>query len=181
MRLAWFARCLVWISARTLSGQKFCAGFLSPSWIPGLYNDQAMTISIHITVPNDPVTLPLDAVWTEIVTASLNKFSTKWWTYEGELVNRSQIDIKLKTWYLNPDKKLYFSTYPPPTLIYMSHCFNSALRPAAWESLLLEILQGDLVEHHLEVSGVFERISLPSFKQFYMTNTAHCKQETFLH
>jgi hypothetical protein len=33
-----------------------------------------------------------------------------------------------------PRKNIYFSTYPPPTLIHLSHCFTSESKPAAQKS-----------------------------------------------
>jgi hypothetical protein len=56
--------------------------------------------------------------------------------YEGESVNRSQIDIKLKTCDIRTweKKNIYFSTYLPPTLIHFSHRFTSVLKPAAQKS-----------------------------------------------
>jgi hypothetical protein len=51
--------------------------------------------------------------------------------YEGESVNRSQMDIKRKTLILELGKNIYFSTYPPLTLIHLSNRFTSASKPAA--------------------------------------------------
>jgi hypothetical protein len=51
--------------------------------------------------------------------------------YEGESVNRSQMDIKLRTCDIGTWKNIYFSTYPPSTLIYLSHRFTKASKPAA--------------------------------------------------
>jgi hypothetical protein len=48
--------------------------------------------------------------------------------YEGESVNRSQIDIKCKT------RDISTSTYLPSRLIHLSHRFTSALKPTAQKS-----------------------------------------------
>jgi hypothetical protein len=37
-------------------------------------------------------------------------------------------------WYSNLEKNIYISTYPPPTLIHLSHRFTSASKPAAQKS-----------------------------------------------
>jgi hypothetical protein len=46
----------------------------------------------------------------------------------------SQIDTKRKTYDIRTWQKKYFSTYPPPTLIPMSHRFTSVSEPAAYNS-----------------------------------------------
>jgi hypothetical protein len=46
--------------------------------------------------------------------------------YEGKSVNRSQVDIKHVIF--EPGNNIYFSTYPPPTLIHLR--FTSASNPA---------------------------------------------------
>jgi hypothetical protein len=51
--------------------------------------------------------------------------------YEGESVNRSQIDIKRETCDIRTWKAIYFSTYPPPTPIHLSRRFTSVPKPAA--------------------------------------------------
>jgi hypothetical protein len=51
--------------------------------------------------------------------------------YEEESVNRSQMDINRKYVAFELEKKIYFSTYPPLTLIHFSHRFTSASKPAA--------------------------------------------------
>jgi hypothetical protein len=57
--------------------------------------------------------------------------------YNEESVKRSQMDIKRKTCDMRTWKirNIYFSTYPPPTLIHLSHRFTSASKPAAEKSL----------------------------------------------
>jgi hypothetical protein len=56
---------------------------------------------------------------------------------ERERVNRSQMDIKRKTYDNRTWKNIYFSTYPPSTLIHLSHRFTSASKPAAQKSFWL--------------------------------------------
>jgi hypothetical protein len=52
-----------------------------------------------------------------------------------ESVNRSQMEIKRKTCDIqNWKKNIYFSTYPPPTLIRLSNRFTSASKPTAQKS-----------------------------------------------
>jgi hypothetical protein len=51
--------------------------------------------------------------------------------YERESVNRSQIVIKFKKYDIQTWKNIHFLTYPPPTLIHLSHRFTSALTPTA--------------------------------------------------
>jgi hypothetical protein len=56
--------------------------------------------------------------------------------YEGESVNRSQMDIKRKTHDIRTWKKknIYFSTYPPATLIHLSHSCKGASKTPAQKS-----------------------------------------------
>jgi hypothetical protein len=58
-------------------------------------------------------------------------------------------------------KNIYFSTYPPPTPIHLSHHFTSESNPAAQRNVC--------------------RVSAPSCEPLYMTNTSHRKQEIFLY
>jgi hypothetical protein len=48
-----------------------------------------------------------------------------------ELVNRSQMDININYVIFEPGKNIHFSTYPPPTLIHLSHRFINALKLAS--------------------------------------------------
>jgi hypothetical protein len=59
-------------------------------------------------------------------------------------------------------------------VILLSAQINSS--PAA-QFLLLQSQQGDLVEHHLRLLNVLERISQASFGPLYATNTSDRKQE----
>jgi hypothetical protein len=49
--------------------------------------------------------------------------------YEEESLNRSQMDINVKHVIFKPEENIYFSTYPPPTLIHLSHPFTSSSTP----------------------------------------------------
>jgi hypothetical protein len=58
--------------------------------------------------------------------------------YEGDSVKKSHMDIKREPCDIisNLEKTFYFPTYPPPTLIHLSHRFASESKPAARRSLL---------------------------------------------
>jgi hypothetical protein len=45
------------------------------------------------------------------------------------------MDIKRKTYDVRPGKNVYFSTYPPTTLIHLSHRFTRASKPAPQKPL----------------------------------------------
>jgi hypothetical protein len=78
-------------------------------------------------------------------------------------VNRSQIYIEHIKHVIFEPENTYFSTYPPPTLIHLSHRFTSASKPAAQKSF--EVLSQPLprpVRHQLQLSNALERISQPS-------------------
>jgi hypothetical protein len=51
--------------------------------------------------------------------------------YEGESINKSQMDIKRKTCDIRTWKNIYFSTYPPPTLLHLANRFTSESKTAA--------------------------------------------------
>jgi hypothetical protein len=74
-------------------------------------------------------------------------------------------------------KNIYFSTYPPSTLIHLSHCFPSASKPAAQKSF-------DCCLSHFRTSVSNSSSSVkclpPSCEPVYATNTSNRKQETFL-
>jgi hypothetical protein len=77
-----------------------------------------------------------------------------------------------------PGKNIYFSIYPPPTLIHFSHRFTSALKPAAWKSF------GCCLSHfRTSVSASTSSVKRlpPSCEQTYATDTSQHKQETFLY
>jgi hypothetical protein len=52
--------------------------------------------------------------------------------YEGESVNRSQMDVKRKTYDIWSWKKNLFLDISYTKLIHLSHCFTSASKPAAF-------------------------------------------------
>jgi hypothetical protein len=67
-------------------------------------------------------------------------------------------------------------------LIHLFHCFTSALKPTAWESFDCCLSHfRTWSKHHLQLLNVLERILRPSCELLYLTNTSHCKQETFLY
>jgi hypothetical protein len=74
------------------------------------------------------------------------------------------------------DEKKYFSTYPPPTLIHLSHRFTRASKSTTEKSQSLTHLVGP----HLRLSDVLERISRPNCEPLYATNTSHRKQNTIV-
>jgi hypothetical protein len=75
----------------------------------------------HYTVTSNPLKLRIkhDGKWKHrawVLTCLLPL------TYQRESVNVSQMDIKRKTCDIRSwGKSTYFSTYPPPTLIHLSH------------------------------------------------------------
>jgi hypothetical protein len=61
-----------------------------------------------------------------IITSQLTCYSGfPYFKYEGESVNRSQMDIKCKTCDIQTREK------KPPALIHMSHCFTNVSKSAA--------------------------------------------------
>jgi hypothetical protein len=87
------------------------------------------------------------------------------------------MDIKCKTCViLIWEKNVYFSTYPPPTLIHLSHRFTGASKPAAQKS-------SDCCRSHFRASVSTSSSSTgrlpPACEPPYATNTSHRKQETF--
>jgi hypothetical protein len=83
------------------------------------------------------------------------------------------MDIKHKTCGIRTWENIYFSTYPPATLVHLSHRFASAPKPAAQKCLSLPHLQFNL----FVISETFSTKVEP----LYGTNTSHSKQETFLY
>jgi hypothetical protein len=51
--------------------------------------------------------------------------------YERESLNGSQLAISVKQVGYELGRNIYFSTYPPPTLIHLYGRFTSASKPAA--------------------------------------------------
>jgi hypothetical protein len=80
-----------------------------------------------------------------------------------------------------PWNNINFSTYPPLTLIHLSHRFTSASKPAA-QSISTVVSatsapQFQPLRHQRNVCHV----SRPSCEPLYMTDTSHSKQEAFLY
>jgi hypothetical protein len=98
--------------------------------------------------------------------------------YERESVNRSQMDIKIKYVIFEPGKNIYFSTYPPPTLVHLSQCFTSASKPAALKSFDCRLSR---FRTPVSTSSSSAKHFPPSWEQLYATNTSHRKQEIFLY
>jgi hypothetical protein len=73
---------------------------------------------------------------------------------------------------------MYFSTYPPPTLIHLSYRFTSAPKPTVQKSLHCCLSH---FRPSVSSSATFEGPSRPSCEPLYATNTSHRKQETFLY
>jgi hypothetical protein len=97
--------------------------------------------------------------------------------YEGESVNRSQMDIKSKTWKTRTWNKTISRHTPPPTPIHLSHRFTTASKPAAYKSFYC-----CFSHFHTFVSTSSSSVKrlAPSCEPLYATNTSHRKQETFL-
>jgi hypothetical protein len=76
-----------------------------------------------------------------------------------------------------PEKYIYFSIYPAPTLINLSHLFTSTSKPAAQKSFTVLSANSAPALHHLRFSNVLERIYRTSCETLYATNTSHTKQE----
>jgi hypothetical protein len=103
-------------------------------------------------------------------------------TYEGESVNRSQIDIKrticdIRTW----EKRLFLD-------ISFTNSDTSTLVPSLYQcvktrSIEVFCLLSQPVSpfHRLRLWNVLQRISRPSCEPLYATNTSLRKQETFLY
>jgi hypothetical protein len=113
-------------------------------------------------------------------------FIVFWFIYEGESVNRTQLDIKCKTCDIETLKNNFFSAYPPPTLTHLSHHFASAWKPATYVHKSFHCCL-----NHFRASASTSSLwakSLPQTWLFldpvceplYATNTSHRKQETFL-
>jgi hypothetical protein len=75
-------------------------------------------------------------------------------------------------------ENIYFSTYPPPTLIHLAHRFTSASKPAAYESFgcCLSHFRTSVSTYSSSVKGL-----PPNCGPLYATNTSQRKQKTFLY
>jgi hypothetical protein len=98
---------------------------------------------------------------------------------QGSVSNRSQMDIKHVI--VEPGKNFYFSSYPPSTLIRLSHHFTSALKPTAWS--LLSVVSATFAPpfQPLRHQQNVWHVSRPICEKLYATNTSHCKQETLIY
>jgi hypothetical protein len=88
--------------------------------------------------------------------------------YDGQSVSRPQMDIKRKTCDIRTRKRTFFLSYSPPTLIYLSHRFTSASKPAAEKSF--DFYRSNLrawVGHRLRLSNVLEGFSRSSCELLY--------------
>jgi hypothetical protein len=92
------------------------------------------------------------------------------------------MDIKCKICdILTRKKNIHFSTYPPPTMIHLSHRFTKKSKPA--DGSLLTVVSATSappfqnLSHQRNVCNV----SRPNCELIYATNTSHRKQETFLY
>jgi hypothetical protein len=80
---------------------------------------------------------------------------------------------------LEPGKSIYFSTYPPPTLIHFLYHFPSASKPAAQK--ILTVVSATFAPGRASLSNFLETISRPSCEPLYATNISHRKQGIFLY
>jgi hypothetical protein len=101
--------------------------------------------------------------------------------YEGDTVNRSQMDIKRKTCVIRTLKNRLFldisSTNTDTLVPLLYQCIETRSIEVFWLSQPLSHLIG----HHLRLSNVLERISRPTCEPPYATNTSHRKQGTFIY
>jgi hypothetical protein len=89
---------------------------------------------------------------------------------------------------LAPGRNIYFSTYPRPTLIHLSHCFTSASKPAAHESFdcclgyfrtwsgIICDFQTSLREFVEPVVNCFMRQTLPTANRKHMCMNILCTE-----
>jgi hypothetical protein len=102
------------------------------------------------------------------------------YTYEGESVNRSQMDMKRKTCdvIFEPGKYNYLFIYPLPTSIHLYHHFISASKPAAYKSFDCRLSH---FRNSASTSSSSAKRLPPNCEPLYTTNTSHRKHETFLY
>jgi hypothetical protein len=96
---------------------------------------------------------------------------------ERESVNKSQLDIERKTCDIRNRKRIiYFSTYPPVTLLHLFHRFTSTSKPAAQKFLTVvsatSTLPFQLLRHQ-------RNILTPSCEPLYATDTFHFNRKHF--
>jgi hypothetical protein len=101
--------------------------------------------------------------------------------YEGESVNRSQIDIKCNnTWYSNLEKHLFLDVSPTniDTLVpSLYDCVETRSIEVYWLLSANSAPPFQPLRHQPNVCHV----SRPSCEPLYTTNISHRKQETFLY
>jgi hypothetical protein len=99
-----------------------------------------------------------------------------------ESVNRSQMDVKRKTFDIRTWEKTFSTRH-----ILQQHWYTCPIalpvrRNPQYRSLVSVVSAISAPpSHHLRLSNVLERISGPRCEPLYTTNTSHRKQETFLH
>jgi hypothetical protein len=100
-------------------------------------------------------------------------FATHELTYEGESVNRTHIHIKRKECDIRTRKKDLFldisSTNTDTLVLLLYQCVETRII----ESVDLSQPLPHMVEHHLRLSNVLERIYWPICEPLYTTNTSH--------
>jgi hypothetical protein len=85
------------------------------------------------------------------------------------------MDIERTTFDIRTWKNIYFSTYPPPTLIHLSLRFTGASKPATQKATSAPPFQP--LRH--QRNGC--HVSPPTREPHHATNTSHSKQETFVY
>jgi hypothetical protein len=76
-----------------------------------------------------------------------------------------------------PEETIYFSNYPPPTLINLPHRFISTSKPAAWKRF-----DCCLIHYRSSVSTSSSAKYLPPIcEPLYLTTISHRKQGTFIY
>jgi hypothetical protein len=102
--------------------------------------------------------------------------------YEGESVNKLQLDTRRKTYDILTCEKTLIARHILHQYWYTWLIALQVRRnPRALKSWLLSQPLPHLVGYHLLFSNVIERISRPSCKPLYPTNCSHSKPETFLY
>jgi hypothetical protein len=93
------------------------------------------------------------------------------------------MDIEGKSFDILTWKNIYFSTYPPPTLILLSCRFISASKPQLRNLLTVVSATSHLRFNLFAISETFATkvaTSRPSYEMLYGTDTPRHKQETFI-
>jgi hypothetical protein len=102
--------------------------------------------------------------------------------YEGETVNRSQIELSRKTCDIRNWKRNVFldisSTNTDILVPSLCLCVETRSIEVFW---LLSQPLPQLIGHYLRLSNILERISGPSYEPLSATNTSHRKQEIFIY